>query len=235
MLGVFWSLLNPLLMLAVYSFVFGSVFSAKWAGAGASNSSFALLMFVGLLVHGLFAECLMKSTNLIVSNSNYVKKVIFPLEVLATTVIVSSLFHFFAGLVMLILLQFFMFGLPGWSILWLPIILAPYVIGLLGLSWFISALGVFFRDLSQLAGTLSSIMLFLSPVFYSRETIPEPYRHYMDLNPLTPIIEQSREVIVYGNAPDLFALLPVTGVFIVVYLVGFWFFSRTRKGFSDVL
>ncbi len=234
-LGVIWSFINPLMMLLVYSFVFGTVFGARWHGADGANSNFALLMFIGLLLHGLFAECLLKSTTIILANTNYVKKVIFPLEILPWTVLGSALFHFMAGLVVLLILQVILLGKIEVTIFLLPLVLLPYAIGLMGISWFAAALGVYFRDLTQIGGTISSVMLFLSPIFYSAETIPERYRGYILANPLTAVIEQSRNIIVYGRFPELLPMLYICLVGVVLYALGFLFFNKTRKGFSDVL
>ncbi|QNQ41342.1 ABC transporter permease [Brucella intermedia] len=234
-LGVVWSFINPLMMLIVYSFVFGTVFGARWHGIDGDNSNFALLMFIGLLLHGLFAECLLKSTTLIIANTNYVKKVIFPLEILPWTVLGSAIFHFMAGLVVLLILQVILIGRIEVTVCLLPIIVLPYVIGLMGISWFAAALGVYFRDLTQIGGTISSVMLFLSPIFYSVDTIPEQYRGYILMNPLTSVIEQSRNVIVYGKYPEMMPILYICSVSAILYILGILFFNKTRKGFSDVL
>lgn len=234
-LGVIWSFINPLMMLIVYSFVFGTVFSARWHGVDGDNSSFALLMFIGLLLHGLFAECLLKSTTLILANTNYVKKVIFPLEILPWTVLGSAMFHFLAGLIVLLILQIILVGRIELTVFLLPIVILPYAIGLMGLSWFAAALGVYFRDLTQIAGTISSVMLFLSPIFYPISTIPEQYRGYILANPLTAVIEQSRNVIVYGKYPELLPMLYICTVAVIFYSLGILFFNKTRKGFGDVL
>lgn len=234
-LGVIWSFINPLMMLIVYSFVFGTVFGARWHGGDGDNSNFALLMFIGLLLHGLFAECLLRSTTLIVANANYVKKVIFPLEILPWTVLGSALFHFIAGLIVLLILQVILLGKIEPTVFLLPLIVFPYAIGLMGISWFAAALGVYFRDLTQIGGTISSVMLFLSPIFYSTDTIPERYRGYILANPLTSVIEQSRNVIVYGKYPELLPMVYICIVAVVFYALGILFFNKTRKGFSDVL
>lgn len=233
-LGVVWSFINPLAMLLVYSFVFGSVFGARWGGATESED-YTVLLFAGMLIHGLFAECLGKASTLIVSNSNYVKKVIFPLEVLVWTTVGAALFHFFTGLIVLLVMQLFLVGALDWTIFFLPMIVLPFVLFLSGLSWAVAALGVFFRDVSQMINMVISIMMFLSPVFYSVESVPERYRQYMLVNPLTLVIEQARAVLVRGELPDWTSVLAIFCTGSVTCVCGLWFFNKTRKGFGDVL
>ncbi|PUE09146.1 ABC transporter permease [Limnohabitans sp. T6-5] len=234
-LGILWSFINPLALLLVYSFVFGTVFKARWGSVSPINHDYTLLLFIGMLVHGLFAECVSKSATLIVANSNYVKKVIFPLEILPWTIIGAAVFHFIAGLITFSVIQIALAGSLKWTILYLPLIFVPYILFLVGLSWLVSALGVFFRDIVQLVGMVVAVMMFLSPVFYSIDAVPEAFRSYMLANPLTLVIEQARQVIIYGSPPDFQSVLIITLVGILTYGLGLWFFNKTRKGFGDVL
>ena len=234
-LGIIWSFINPLAMLMVYSFVFGTVFKARWGGSATESEDYTILLFVGMLMHGLFAECLSKSATLIVANSNYVKKIIFPLDILPWTIIGAALFHLLTGLVVLSGLQLILSGGLQWTFMYLPLILVPYILFLAGLSWFVSALGVYFRDIAQLVGMITAIMMFLSPVFYSIDSIPERFRPYMMANPLTLVIEQTRKILIYGVQPDFQVLLILSIVGIFTSGIGLWFFNKTRKGFSDVL
>lgn len=232
-LGGVWSFINPLAMLLVYSFVFGSVFGARWGSAG--NEDYTVLLFTGMLFHGFFAECVGKATTVIVSNSNYVKKVIFPLEILVWTIVGAAAFHFLTGLMVLSAIQFFVMGGVKWTILFLPLILFPFALFLAGLSWVIAALGVYFRDMSQIVNMLIAVMMFLSPVFYSVQSVPEIYRGYMQANPLTLVIEQARKVIVYGMPPDWESIAIISCIGLLTCVFGLWFFNKTRKGFGDVL
>ncbi|QJP07255.1 ABC transporter permease [Pseudomonas multiresinivorans] len=234
-LGIIWSFINPLAMLMVYSFVFGTVFKARWGAVATDSHNYTVLLFVGMLFHGLFAECLAKSTTLIVGNSNYVKKVIFPLDILPWTVIGAALFHFLTGLIVLSGLQLFLTHELNWTVVYLPMILIPFILFLVGLSWLVSALGVYFRDINQVVGMVTAIMMFLSPVFYSIESIPEKFRPYMLANPLTLVIEQGRQLLIYGSAPTLEATLTISAIGLLSALLGLWFFNKTRRGFSDVL
>ena len=234
-LGLLWSFFNPLFMLAVYTFVFSEVFKARWNTGGDSRSEFALVLFAGLLIFNLFAECINRAPGLIVSNVNYVKKVIFPLEILPFVVILSSLFHASISLSVWLLAYSILVGIPHATTLYLPFILAPFLLLILGLSWALTSLGVYLRDVTQFIGILTTALMFLSPIFYPASNLPDTYRQWLYFNPLTPVIEQTRAVLFWGRAPD-FTLLAIywMATFFIAWL-GFMWFQKTRKGFADVL
>jgi lipopolysaccharide transport system permease protein len=236
LIGLAWSILNPLLMLCVYTFVFGVVFMARWGNVPVeSKAQFSLLLFVGQVTHAMFAECANRAPSLVLANPNFVKKVVFPLEILPVVQIGTSLFHLGASIVVL-LAAMLLLGVPlHWTALMLPLVFAPLVVGTLGLSWFLASLGVFLRDIGQTVGIATTILLFLSPVFYPASALPERFRFLFALNPLTVVIEQAREVVVWGHAPAWIDL----GVYSIAALAcaaaGFWWFQRTRRGFADVI
>ena len=236
-LGVFWSLLNPLLMLAVYTFVFGVVFQAKWGGAqaGAGTAAFALNLFAGLIVHGLFAECAVKAPMLIPTHAQYVKKVIFPLEILTWVTVGAAFVHWLIGYsVLLVFLVAVQGGIPG-TVLLAPLVMLPFVLFLAGMVWALAVVGVYLRDVNQVMGVLVTVMLFLSPVFYPLTAIPEAYVHWMYLNPLTAIIEELRRVTLGGELPRLPVLAGYLAAGVGMAWGGFFWFQRTRRGFADVL
>jgi len=236
LLGLTWSFLTPLLMLAVYSFVFVGVFRASWPGTPkGSGVEFALQVFAGLLVFNLFAEVANRAPNLVVEQPNLVKKVIFPVELLAWVTVLSGLFHLLiSAATLLVVLLIARGGLPV-TALALPLVLLPFLPMLLGLGWFLSSIGVFVRDVSPVMSMLVSLIMFLSPVFYSVASLDPEIRFWMNLNPLTLIIEQVRAVLLLGQWPAWGAL----GLYGVVACgfatLGGAFFQLTRKGFSDVL
>lgn len=236
-MGVLWSFINPVLMLTVYTFVFSIVFKARW-GTGSvseSKSDFAIILFVGLIVHTLFAETLMRAPTLILGNVNYVKKVIFPLEILSVTSIASVLFHSIISLIVLLSAFFIFNGFIHWTVIFIPLVFFPLIIVSVGLSWFLSSLGVFIRDVGQTIAILTMILMFLSPIFYPVSALPEKFQHVIMLNPLTFIIEQSRNVIIWGKMPDFIGLaLYSIAALCLMWLCFFWF-QKTRKGFADVL
>jgi lipopolysaccharide transport system permease protein len=234
--GLFWSFINPVLMLAVYTFVFSVVFKAKWGVVGEeSNTSFALILFVGLIVHGLLAEVLNRSPNLILGNVNYVKKVVFPLEILSVINLAAAFFHSLISLVVLLIASVAINGYLPWTVVLIPIVLLPLATLVMGLSWVLASLGVFIRDIGQTIGIITTVMLFMSPIFFPLSAIPEKYQPWILANPLTFIIEQSREVLIFGNLPNWSGL----GIYMLMASAVAWFgymwFQKTRKGFADVL
>ncbi|HTD28443.1 MAG TPA: ABC transporter permease [Xanthomonadaceae bacterium] len=236
LMGLAWSFFNPLLMLAVYTFVFSVVFKARWGtGEPTSRVQFALVMFVGVIVHGLLAEGINKSPGLILGNANYVKKVVFPLEILPWVVLGSALFHAAVSLVILLLAQLLFGGGISYTALWLPFVLLPLVPVTMGFAWLLAATGVFVRDVAQVTGIFTTVLMFMAPVFYPITSLPESYRKWLYLNPLTFIIEQARGVLFAGQSPDWAGLGLYSGIGMVAASVGFWWFQKTRKGFADVV
>ena len=235
-MGMAWSLLNPVFMLTVYTFVFSVVFKARWGTEGdESRTQFAVVLFVGMIVHGLLAEVLNRAPSLILSNVNYVKKVVFPLEILPVISMGAALFHSVISLGVLLAAFLLFNGYLHWTAIFIPIILAPLVILTLGLAWILASLGVFLRDVGQTIGIITMVMMFLAPVFYPVTAIPEEIRPWIMANPLTFIIEQAREVLIWGRLPNWIGLGLYTLVATVVAWAGYAWFQKTRKGFADVL
>ncbi|QKF49952.1 ABC transporter permease [Pseudomonas graminis] len=235
MLGMLWSLFNPIVMLAIYTFVFSVVFKARWSVDSTSKTEFALMLFAGLMIFGLFSECLTRAPSLILNNSNYVKKVVFPLEILPWVTLGSALFHFVVSLTVWLVAYMFLFGTPHLTGLYLPVVVLPLMMLSMGLGWFLASLGVFLRDVGQIVGVLTSVLMFMSPIFYPASALPESYRGYLMLNPLTPIIEDVRRVLFMGTPPEVDQLLISYGISIIVFWLGFAWFQKSRKGFADVL
>ena len=234
-LGILWSFFNPLFMLAVYTFVFSEVFKARWNPGSDSKVEFALALFAGLIIFNLFAECINAAPSIILSNQNYVKKVVFPLEILPFVVFLSSLYHALISLVVWFVAYFLFFGVPHLTVFYLPLIVIPLGLFTMGLSWALASLGVFLRDVSQFIGVLTAVLMFMSPIFYPLASLPEKYRYILYANPLTAAIEQVRDILFWGRVPD-FMVLSVGWIFAsIVAFLGFFWFQKTRKGFSDVL
>ncbi len=235
-MGMAWSFFNPLLMLVIYTFVFSVVFKARWGiGADESKTEFAIILFVGLIVHGLFAECVNRAPGLIISNVNYVKKVVFPLEILPWITFGSALFHASISLLVLLLVQLALnHHVPLTAVLF-PLVLSPLVLGSMGLAWFLAALGVYLRDVGQITGMFTTVMLFVSAVFFPMTALPERYQFWLHFNPLAVVIEQSRSVLIFGQLPDLQSWAVMMGLGLVMAFAGFAWFQKTRKGFADVL
>ncbi len=236
-MGLAWSFFNPVFMLVVYTFVFSEIFKSRWGGAGGDDSKtqFAVLLFVGMIVLNLFNEVLNRAPGLIISNVNYVKKVVFPVEILPVIAMGAALFH---GLISMgvLLTAFLIFnGYLHWTVILAPLVLLPMVVLTLGISWMLASLGVYLRDVGQTIGIITTVLMFLAPIFYPITAVPEQFRPYIMANPLTFIIDQAREVLIWGRLPDWSGLGVYALLATLIAWAGYAWFQRTRKGFADVL
>ncbi|MEI6215280.1 MAG: ABC transporter permease [Desulfuromonadales bacterium] len=234
-LGILWSFFNPVFMLVVYTFVFSVVFNARWGGGSGSRAEFALVLFAGLLLFNLFSECITRAPSLIIQNPTYVKKVVFPLEILPWVNLGSALFHSAISLGVWLLFYAVIFGFPPLTTLLFPLLLAPLILLIMGFSWLLAALGVYLRDVAQIVGIVTTALMFLTPIFYPLSSIPESYRPLIHLNPLTFIVEQARNQLIFGKAPPWGDLAILMAISLLVAWAGFAWFQKTRKGFADVL
>lgn len=234
-MGILWSFLHPVLMLAVYTFVFSVVFKARWSAGSESKTEFAVVLFAGMIVFSLFAECINRAPVMIISNVNYVKKVVFPLEILPWVSLGSALFHMAISLGVWLIFFAAVNLSVHWTAVLLPLVLFPLMMFTMGLSWFLASLGVYLRDAVQAVGIVTTILMFLSPIFFPVSSLPLEYRPLIYANPLTFIIEQSRDVLVWGRLPDW----PLLGIYtlagLTVAWLGFVWFQKTRRGFADVI
>lgn len=236
LMGLAWSFLNPLLMLGIYTFVFGVIFKTRW-GVSTSDTTagFAVILFVGLIVHSLFAECVTRAPGLVLASPNYVKRVIFPLEILPWVAMGSALFHTAASFVVLLLAQLAINHVLPWTAIFVPIVILPLLLTTMGIAWFLASIGVFVRDIGQVTGILVSVTMFLSPVFYPISSLPPRAQRWIYLNPLTFPIEDARRVLILGGVPSITHLVVALVAGAVAAQAGFWWFQRTRKGFADVI
>lgn len=235
-LGLAWSFITPLLMLIVYTFVFSVVLKARWGvDTNESQADFAIVLFAGLIIFNIFSEALNQAPYLIIQNVNYVKKVIFPLEILSWVSISSILFHSVISVGILLFIQLLLRSYLPWTALFFPIVILPMILLSLGASWFVSSLGVFIRDISQILSFLTTILLFTSAIFFPLSSLPVTAQTILRLNPIVILVEESRKVLVYGQPPNwaiLTVLLVISSGF--AYF-GYWWFQKTRNGFADVL
>lgn len=234
-MGLLWSFFNPVLMLMVYTFVFSVVFKARWAGGSDSKVEFAIVLFIGLMSFNLFSECVNRAPGLVLSNPNYVKKVIFPLELLPVVSLGSAIFHFLVNILVWLLFYLIAFGMPSANALWLPVAMLPLAILSLGLSWVLASLGVYLRDVGQVVGVITTILMFMSPIFYPIVAMPEEFRGYMHMNPLTYFVEQARDLLVWGKGMHWLPWSKSLLLSLVTAAAGFAWFQKTRKGFADVI
>jgi lipopolysaccharide transport system permease protein len=236
MLGILWSFVNPVLMLAVYTFVFSVVFKARWTeGGDQSQIGFAVTLFAGLIVFGIFSECVNRAPQLIVNQPNYVKKVVFPLEILPWVSLAAALFHAAISLAVLsALLLVTGHGMHVSTVL-LPVILLPLVFWTMGLGWLLSSLGVFLRDIGQIVSVATTALLFLTPVFFPASVLPPRLQVLTKLNPLALPVEHARDALIFGR-PISWAAYGVSLVIsLAVLYAGYWWFGKTRRGFADVI
>lgn len=234
-LGMLWSILTPLFMLAIYTFVFSVVFQARWNINTESKIDFAFIIFSGIIAFNVFSDVILRSPNLIISNVNFVKKVVFPLEILVVVAVGSSLFLAGINVLILVLGQLFFSGIIHWTIILIPLVLLPLVLITLGLSWFIASLGTYYRDINHIINLIVSALMFLSPIFYSVSNIPDNLKGLYSLNPITHIVEDMRRVIVFGQLPNWEWIFVGSIIGLIISFLGLKWFNKTRGGFSDVL
>jgi lipopolysaccharide transport system permease protein len=235
-LGIVWSLVTPLLMLSIYTFVFSVVLNARWRGeAEGGQGAFAVTLFAGLIAFNVFSEVVNRAPTLIVHHPNYVKKVVFPLEILPVSALGAALFQALINVAILVAANLLITGTISSTLVLLPVAVIP-LIGLgLGLGWFLASLGVYLRDIAYIVGLVTQVLFFLSAIFYPVEAVPESLRPLLYLNPLTTIVESFRRTLVWNLAPDWTAWAVVSGVAGMVFLLGYTWFMKTKTGFADVI
>ena len=235
--GFLWSFLHPLLMLAVFAFVFSVVFKVRWGTLNGVDDdlSFAMFLFAGIIVHSMFTEAVTRAPVTITSHRNFVKKVVFPLELLPWVPVGSAVFHALVGFSVLVAFKLAVTHSIAWTVLLAPLLLIPFVLMIGGFSLIFAAVGTYVRDLGQIVGVLVMVLLFLSPIFYPLSALPQPYRDIAALNPLTFVIEELRKVTLLGTFPDWMGLVTYLAAAVLVALVGHAVFQKARRGFADVV
>ena len=234
-LGLVWTFVQPLMMLCVYTFVFSVVFKMRWGVSTGGKGAFAVIMLCGMALYNMFLEAVNCASLSVSSSPNLVKKVIFPLEVLPLSQVCSTFINGLAWFILLFIGSWQILGFVGWTMLLLPVVLVPFVVFTLGISYIVASLGVFIRDTQYVVGVVLQVLFFATPIFYPISAVPERFRIYLEMNPLTVFIEQARNVFLYGHLPDWQFLGVATAVSVVVLQLGFFFFVRTKRGFADVL
>ena len=237
MIGVIWMVVTPLVMLAVYTFVFGVVFKARWTvgGLGDSKVAYSLLLFCGMTVFNIFSESVNGSVSIVTHNPNYVKKVVFPLELLPVSAVISACFFGLIWIAILFLGIVLFIHKLCLAAVCLPLIFIPLILFSCGIAWLVASLGVFIRDLAHVMAIVLLVLYFMTPIFYSLEMVPEHLRSLLLLNPLALIVQSVRQVLMYGQWPNWFALGLVTLLSMSVFQLGYFWFMKTKRGFADVL
>lgn len=233
--GLAWYFIQNMTYLILYAFVFGVLFRTRWSEPGSENVGFVPILFLGLILFNIFAECLGRAPSELLYNRNYITKVVFPLEILSIVSLGAALFNGLVAAVLLIVLCPILGASFSWTTFWLPVVLIPFFIMILGLQWFLNSLGIYIRDIRHIVTLVITVMMFTSPVFYPRTMFPERYRFFLDFNPLTIPVDQARRVVFFGFSPNFKELAIYSLVAIIVALCGFMWFDKTRVGFADVL
>lgn len=235
LLGLAWSYVNPLFMLGIYTLFFTQIFHARWGSSDGGKGQYATALFAGLIMHSFFSECITRGSQLITSNANYVTKVIFPLEILPWVSSLTALYHSLASLVVLAIFSLIFNGHIPPTFLLFPVVLFPLLLISTAVGWLLASLGTYARDVGQLTGLVAVALLYTSPVFFPLEQMKPMMQNVMRLNPLTTLIVQGRNVLLWGQLPDWADLGTYTlGALVACWLCYIWF-QRTRPGFIDVL
>jgi lipopolysaccharide transport system permease protein len=236
LIGLAWSFFNPIFMVTAYTIVFSMIFKMRWAADGIeSKTQFGLILFAGIIIFNLFSEVINQSPNLILSNGNYIKKVVFPIEILSIVSIGAAVFHALISLFVLLAAFLLFNGYLHWNVIFLPLFFMPFLILLLGISWVLASIGAFVKDAGQVINLITTLLMFLSPVFYPLSAVPEKLKFFITMNPVTFIIEQTRELVIYGNNPNWVGTFIYTLISACVAWCGFYFFQKMRKGFADAI
>lgn len=232
--GVAWSIFQPLVMLGIYTIAFGVIIQGRWGDNG-DTSNYSLWLYAGLIILNAVIECLNKSVALIIENPNYVKKIVFPLELLSVANVIAILVHLFINLMVWLVVCLVLVGFPPLTIVYVPFVFLCLIPLMLGISWLLSALSVFFRDIAQVVGMLGHVLLFLTPIFYSVSQAPAFLHRFLLFNPLTYLVETFRGVLIYGASPNALGLIAYFAVSLLFCSIGYWTFKRLKPAFGDVI
>lgn len=233
-LGIFWAVLTPIVTIAIFTFIFAGIFGARF-GASGSAWDYALYLFCGVLPWNAFQESVQLSSQTIVSHTNLVKRVVFPLEILPVSQALSSLMNQMFGTIALLVAALILERKLHVTVLWLPVVVLPQLVATLGASWLVASLGVFLRDIVQGVMLVLMAWMYLTPIIYPESIVPERYRPFINANPFTPLIRSYRHIILEGSSPDWSGLAYFAIFAFVFFVFGYWWFARTRRGFADVI
>ena len=233
-LGLLWAVLTPLVLIGVFTFLFAGIFNARFTAAG-TPWEYALYLFCGLLPWTAFQESVQQSAGVVVAHANLVKRVVFPLEVLPLAQVLAALAGQAFGTLALVAAAAVVRGELHATLLWLPVLVLPQLLLTLGAAWFVASLGVFVRDTAQALALALTAWMYLTPIIYPEHLVPERFRALLELNPFTPLVRSYRRVTLEGAPPDFAGLAYVAAVGLAAFLLGYWWFARTRKNFADVI
>ena len=234
MLGIVWAVITPVVTIAIFTFIFAGIFNARF-GASGTPWDYALYLFCGLLPWTMFQETVQQSATTIVNRANLVKRVVFPLETLPVAQALAALGNQLFGIVALVVVTIILRHELHASILWLPALVIPQFILTLGAAWLVASLGVFLRDIVQGITLVLMAWMYLTPIIYPESIVPERYRPFLNANPFTALVRSYRRIFLEGLAPDWPSLAYFTGVALLLFVFGYWWFAKSRRNFADVI
>lgn len=236
MLGAAWSMLNPLILLALFTFVFGYVFHGRFStDPNETPADFALALFVGLSLYICVGNALGQAPNLMLANSSYVKTLAFPLEILPVSLVIVLVINLLISLGLCLAAFLITKGFVHWTSIFVLFHVAAMALIALGITWFLSAVGVFVRDTSPIVSPISMVLMFVSGVFFSLDALPPKMKFMFQLNPLAIIIYQARQAMLHGQVPNILVLACILALSVGCAIFGYYFFSRTKIAFADVM
>jgi lipopolysaccharide transport system permease protein len=234
LLGILWAIVTPVVMIAIFTFIFAGIFNARFGPQG-NTLDYALYLFCGLLPWTMFQETLQGSSTTIVTHANLVKRVVFPLETLPVAQALSALANQMFGLFALIVAGVIVQHQLHLTIIWLPALLIPQLIFTLGAAWLVASLGVFLRDIAQGITLVLMAWMYLTPIIYPESIVPERYRPFINANPFTSLVRSYRRIFLEGLPPDWASLLYFTILAVILFVFGYWWFAKSRRNFADVI
>lgn len=234
LLGAVWPLLNPLGHLFLYTFLFSIVLQVRFGG-DASTSNFALYLMTAYIPWTAMGEALSSATTRVLEVPNLVKRVVFPLEILPLVLPISSFINAVIGLLLICIFAFFQLGKIPATALLLPVVLIPHFLLTTGLCWFVSSIGVFIRDCKHFMALALAVGMYMTPIVYPAERLPENLRWLLWVNPVSGMITDYRKLLLEGTLPDLVPYLTYTSLSVAIFLLGFHFFFKTKTSFADVV
>jgi lipopolysaccharide transport system permease protein len=232
--GLAWSIITPAVMIVIFTLIFSGIFQARF-GNTPGHFTFAVYLFCGLLPWIAFSDGIQRATTVLTDNVNFVKRVVFPIEALPVNVVFAALIHQLMGTIVLLISAFILQRTIHPTALWFPVLLIPQLLTALGLAWLMASLGVFLRDMAQFNQLFFMAWMYLTPIFYPEDQIPEGYRWLIEFNPMAPLIRSYRRILLDGEMPDWRGLAFTSLFAVVCFLFGYWWFARTKKAFADVI
>ena len=233
-LGLAWAVLTPVVMIAIFTIIFAGMFGARF-GASDSHWDYAIYLFCGLLPWSMFQDSVQQSAHTIVSHSNLVKRVVFPLETLPAAQVLAALCNQLFATIALLVATLIIRQRFELTAFWLPVLLVPQLLFALGSAWLIASLGVFLRDITQGITLLLMAWMYLTPIIYPEAIVPERFTTFISINPFTSLVRSYRHIFLEGAAPDWSGMAYFSAFAVVIFVFGYWWFARTRKNFADVV